>query len=123
MSEERLYMLFKKEEQKVSYKENMRGGQGTIMFNELLPEKMLNNKGRLFSTITIEKGCSIGFHVHEKEAEIFYVIEGSLTYNQNNEKKYIISKGDCIYNKEGTGHGVINESDEKAVLLACILFV
>ncbi len=122
MSEEHLYMLFKKQDQKVSYKENMRGGHGTIMFNELLPMGLLNEKGRLFSTITIEPGCSIGFHIHENECEAYYVLEGSLLYNENNEKEYIINEGDCVYNRNESGHGVKNESDKKAVILALILY-
>lgn len=116
-------MLFKNKDQKVSYKENMRGGQGAIMFNELLPVEYLQSKGRLFSTITIEKGCSIGFHMHEDEMETYYVIEGNLIYNENNEKEYIITKGDCVYNRAGTGHSVRNDGQEKAVILALILFV
>jgi quercetin dioxygenase-like cupin family protein len=122
MSEEHLYMLFKKQDQKVSYKENMRGGQGTIMFNELLPKELLNEKGRLFSTITIMPGCSIGNHIHENECETFYVLEGSLIYNENNEKEYAIRKGDCVYNKNMSGHGVRNESGKKAVILALIIY-
>ena len=122
MSEEHLYMLFKKQDQMVSYKENMRGGQGTIMFNELLPKELLNDKGRLFSLITIEPGCSIGFHIHENECEAYYILEGSLIYNDNNEKEYAIYEGDCVYNENMSGHGVRNEGEEKAVILALILF-
>ena len=123
MLEEYPYMLFKSQDQKLSYKANMRGGQGSIKFNELLPVELLQSKGRLFSAITIEKGCSIGFHIHEDEIEVYYVIEGNLTYNENNEREYIIRKGDCVYNRSGAGHGVRNDSKEKAVLIALIFFV
>jgi len=114
-------MLFKKQDQVVSYKENMRGGQGTIMLNELMPKELLNGKSRLFSTITIEPGCSIGFHTHEKECEIFYVIEGTLIYNENNDNEYTINVGDSVLNENMSGHSVRNESNCKAVILALIL--
>jgi len=116
-------MLFRKQDQKVSYRENMRDGQGTIMFNELLPKQFLNGKGRLFSLITVEPGCSIGFHVHENESETYYVIDGSLVYNDNNEKEYVIQEGDCVYNGNMRGHSVRNEGKSKAVVLALILFM
>jgi quercetin dioxygenase-like cupin family protein len=115
-------MLFKEDGHKVSYKENMRGGNGTIMFSELIPQGLLNEKGRLFSRIIIEPGCSIGFHTHEGEYEIYYVLEGELIYNENNEKEYVIAKGDCTFNPAGTGHGVKNNSNKRAVVIAVILF-
>lgn len=115
-------MLFKENEHKVSFKESMRGGSGTIMFHELIPQGLLNEKGRLFSRIIIEPGCSIGFHGHEGECEIYYMLEGELIYNENNEKEYVIMKGDCTFNPAGTGHGVKNNSNIQAVVIAVILF-
>ena len=67
-------MIRKAAECKVDHKEHMRDGDGTVLVKNLItgPEE-LNGKGRLFSELTLNPGCSIGFHVHENESELFKI--------------------------------------------------
>ena len=74
-------------------REHMRDGEGTVEILNLATPEELNDKGRLFAKITLHPGCSIGYHVHEKDSEIFYIIKGDASYSDNGETK-IISAGD-----------------------------
>ena len=65
------------------HNEKMRGGNGVVTITSFASPEELNNKGRLFANITLKPGCSIGFHMHENESELFYLMKGEALYNDN----------------------------------------
>ena len=71
-------MIRKAADCKKVYNEKMRGGNGTVEITSFATPEELNNKGRLFANITLKPGCGIGYHVHEAESELFYVMKGRL---------------------------------------------
>ena len=79
-------MIRKPEEFRIEYKEHMRDGDGTVQLTHFItgPEE-LNGKGRLFAKSTLNPGCSIGYHVHEGDAELFYILKGTAEYNDAGE--------------------------------------
>ena len=103
------------------YRENMRGGDGTVEITGFATPEELNNKGRLFANITLKPGCSIGFHVHEKDSELFYLIKGEAVYNDNGEE-YTVSAGDVMVCPAGTGHAIANKGEEVVELCAVIVY-
>ena len=107
---------------KVEYREHMRDGNGTVKLTSFIagPEE-LNEKGRLFSKITLNPGCSIGYHVHDKDAELFYIMKGTGGYSDNGEEK-IVHAGDVTICSTGTGHSIANETDEVLELVAVIVY-
>lgn len=115
-------MIRKANECKVEYREHMRDGDGTVMLTSFIggPEE-LNGKGRLFSKITLEPGCSIGFHVHEKDAELFYIMKGTAEYSDNGES-VTVTAGDVTVCPTGTGHAIANKGDETVELVAVIVY-
>ena len=115
-------MIRKKEDCKVEYREKMRDGNGTVELTSFIagPEE-LNDKGRLFSKITLKSGCSIGFHIHENDSELFYILKGTAEYNDNGEIK-TVSAGDVTICPAGTGHGIANNSEETVELVAVIVY-
>ena len=74
-------------------KVNMRGGDGQVIIREVLDKGEYKGASRLVAEIVIEPGCSIGSHMHENEEEIFYIMEGTATY-EDNGKTEILHKGD-----------------------------
>ena len=115
-------MIRRANECSVEYKEHMREGNGTIELTSLIGSSAeLYEKGRLFSVITIKPGCSIGYHVHEGEAELFYIMEGTAEYNDGGELK-TVTAGDVTICPPGTGHGIANRSDEVTEVVAVILY-
>ena len=115
-------MIRKADECKKEFREKMRDGNGTVEITNFIegPEDLCN-KGRMFSRLTLKSGCSIGFHVHEKDSELFYILRGEAEYNDNGEK-VMVSEGDVTICPAGTGHGIENKSDGTVELIAVIVY-
>ncbi len=102
-------------------KVQMRGGNGQAVINNVLDKGEYKGSSRLVATITLEPGCSIGAHVHENEEEIFYIIKGTATYNDDG-KIEILNVGDSCVCLSGQEHSIANESsDETLEIFAVIL--
>ena len=115
-------MIRKKDECKIEYREKMRDGNGTVEITNLITDPSeLYDKGRLFSKITLKSGCSIGYHIHENDSELFYFLKGTAKYNDNGEVKPV-SAGDVAICPAGSGHGVVNDSDEAVEFVALIVY-
>ncbi|MCF0134689.1 MAG: cupin domain-containing protein [Blautia sp.] len=115
-------MIRKAEECKVEYREHMRDGKGTVQVTNLItsPEE-LNEKGRLFAKITLNPGCSIGYHVHENDSELFYIMQGTAKYTDGDTEK-TVTAGDVTICPKGTGHSIANETDEVVEVIAVIVY-
>ena len=114
-------MIKKAADCKKEYRENMRGGNGTVELTSFATPEELNNKGRLFANITLKPGCGIGYHVHETDSELFYVMKGEALYNDNGTES-IVSAGDVMLCPAGTGHAVSNNGTEDVELCAVIVY-
>ena len=114
-------MIRKAADCKKVYNEKMRGGNGTVQITNFATPEELNNKGRLFANITLNPGCSIGFHMHEGESELFYVMKGEAVYNDNGTE-YPVSAGDVMLCPVGSGHAVANNGTEVVELCAVIVY-
>ena len=114
-------MIKKAAQCKKVYNEKMRGGNGTVEITHFATPEELNNKGRLFANITLNPGCGIGFHIHENESELFYVMKGEVLYNDNGTEQ-IQHAGDVMICPPGTGHAITNNSQEVAEVCAVIVY-
>lgn len=103
------------------YREHMRGGNGTVEITNFATPEELNNKGRLFANITLKPGCGIGYHVHEADSELFYLMKGEVLYNDNGVE-YTLSAGDVMICPAGTGHSVTNNGEADAEICAVIVY-
>jgi quercetin dioxygenase-like cupin family protein len=106
---------------KVEHREHMRDGNGTVQIDNFASAEELNEKGRLFGKITLKPGCSIGYHVHEKDAELFHILKGTAQYSDGG-KTVTVNAGDTTICPAGTGHSISNESDETVELIALIIY-
>ena len=114
-------MIRKASECNKDYRENMRGGNGTVEITNFATPAELNDKGRLFANITLKPGCSIGYHVHEKDSELFYLIKGTALYNDNGTE-CTLSAGDVMICPAGTGHSIANIGEEDVEVCAVIVY-
>ena len=114
-------MIKKANEFKTEYRENMRGGNGTVEITSFVTPAELNDKGRLFANITLRPGCSIGYHVHENDSEIFYMMKGEVLYNDNGVD-HVLTAGDVMVCPAGTGHSVANNGSEDVEICAVIVY-
>jgi quercetin dioxygenase-like cupin family protein len=113
-------MVYKNGTFDVTVNENMRGGDGSVTVERFLDRDGLYGKGRFCSKLTLGPGCSIGFHRHEGEMEMFYVITGSAEYSDNGEIK-TLEAGDVAYTPDGAGHSVKNNGADTLEMIALII--
>lgn len=114
-------MIKKAADLKTEYRENMRGGNGTVELTSFASPAELNDKGRLFANITLKPGCSIGYHVHENDSELFYLIKGEAVYNDNGVE-CTLKASDVTICPAGSGHGIANNSKENVEICAVIVY-
>lgn len=115
-------MIISKNEQAVDIRSNMVGGEGDITMVHFLNKEDAFGTGRLFAVFTLQPGCSIGYHKHEGEFEIYYMLEGTAEVVDEGET-YQIHAGDMMQCKPGGSHSIINKSEGLVRFLAFILNV
>lgn len=101
--------------------ENMHGGEGHVIIKRLLDEKQLNGKCGLYAEVTIEPGCSLGYHEHHGESETYYILSGKGIYSDNGTLR-MVEAGDVTFTPDGKGHAMTNSGDENLVFMALIIF-
>ena len=114
-------MIKKAADMQTEYRPNMRDGNGTVELTSFATPEELNDKGRLFANITLKPGCSIGYHVHEKDSELFYIMKGTALYNDNGVEG-TVSAGDVMLCPAGAGHAIANKGEETVELCAVIVY-
>lgn len=101
-------------------RENMRGGSGSVSITHLWKqEEMSSPFCRMAAVITLPPGSSIGFHTHENEEEIFYVISGTAALDDNGTLK-TLNTGDTSLTGNGAGHSLANAGSCDLVVMAVI---
>lgn len=115
-------MYTKKENLEVVVKTNLMGGKGDIVCRNFLKTEDAVGAGRMFSIVTIQPGDSIGYHRHEGEYEVYYVLEGTAKIVDDGEE-YLLHAEDMMQCKNGSSHSVENVGDGPLKMVALILFV
>ena len=114
-------MIKRADNMTANVKVKMRGGDGQAVVTEILDKGEYKGSARLIGTILLEPGCSIGAHVHENEEEVFYIIEGTATYDDNG-KDELLHKGDSCVCLGGQKHSIANRTEnENLTVFAVIL--
>ena len=104
---------------KVSRIEHMCEGNGHVIIKEILEEPYLAGKCGLYAEVTLEPGCSLGYHEHHGESETYYILAGQGEYNDNGAYRSV-SAGDITYTSSGKGHGLSNTGNTDLVFMALI---
>ena len=100
--------------------EHMAGGKGHVIIRDLLSEKEMNGKCRMFAEVTIEPGCSLGYHEHHGDNETFYILQGFGDYNDNGTVRKV-KPGDVTFTPNGSGHGLVNTGVSNLIFMALII--
>lgn len=92
---------------------NFKGGEG-----ELLTSNYVDSKNKIMMSC-LKPGASSGYHIHEQNSEIVYVIsgEGYFRYDGLIER---CKPGDVHYCPMGHSHAMYNDGTEDLVYLAIV---
>ena len=113
-------MIRQKSEMEKEVRERMRDGKGTVEILHIFSQKELKGKVRLFARLRLQKNCSIGYHLHDREEEIFYILSGTGRVTEGDTTS-IVGPGDAVLTGAGGGHAIENAGEEPLDLLATIL--
>lgn len=112
-------MIVSQSEMKRERREKMRGGDGAVDMLHLVDGGTLSG-ARLFSEITLEKGCSIGSHTHTGETEYYYILSGSGSVAEDDGTRNVRA-GDLVITGNGASHSIRNDGEEALRFIALIL--
>ena len=101
-------------------RENMLCGKGAVTITHLWQKNEMNTAHcRMAARLTLPPGAGIGYHVHENEEEIFYVISGTAELDDNGTVRKLFP-GDTSLTGNGAGHSLANAGQEDLVVMAVI---
>ncbi len=115
-------MIKSKDQMEKEVRERMREGKGTVEILHIFRKEELRGRTRLFARLRLPRGSAIGYHTHEGEEEVFYILSGSgLVSEAAQGKASRVGPGDAVLTGGGGGHSIENQGDEPLELLAVIL--
>ena len=100
--------------------EDVQRGNGVIKFPDLATKEQMYGHGRMFAHVTVDPGCSIGYHARNHETEFYYIIKGEGVFNDDG-KEVLVHAGDICATGYGQSHGLENKTDEPVELIALIV--
>ena len=115
--------MFKKQsEMRSNSMEKVLGGEGVIVFEHIFEADEMESNCRTLAKGIFEPGSSIGYHIHEAEEEVYYVLSGVATVNMNGETR-LIHPGEAAYLAPGGWHSVTNNEQVPLEMLVVITTV
>ena len=114
-------MITRYEDRQIERKDNFKGGEGYLVNRVILPADGMYGKGRIFNTVTLEKNCEIGWHIHEGDGETFLILSGEGEFNDNGTVT-TVRAGDVCFTGDGEGHSLKNLRDEPLEYVALVLY-
>ncbi|MBE5750425.1 MAG: cupin domain-containing protein [Clostridiales bacterium] len=112
-------MIKTRAEQTKTSEYNNKGGKAFDLY-DLKEFNGINPKIKQFSYVELDCGEEVPFHVHEGNAENYYIISGSGIYNDNG-KDIPVSDGVITFTPSGQGHALKNTGNEKLCFIALVL--
>lgn len=79
--------------------------------------KIIGEVNDVFVKIAKIKGDKIPWHNHDKEDELFYIVEGRLLFEEEGKDPFTMQKGDIYIVKRGINHKVSSLEECKIMLI------
>jgi len=112
-------MVIHRSQMNVEEKEQLRGGEGVTRLTHLVDGSAEKNV-RILAELTLEPGCSIGYHQHDGETEYYFILSGTGTVNDNG-KDVEVAQGDAVVTGNGAYHSIKNTGTVPLVFHAVIV--
>ncbi len=109
-------------ETKTDISKNRFGGNGEVIIEHYLDEKLLNDSVVMYAKVILKPGCSLGYHKHEGNSETIVVLQGTAEYNDNGTA-VTLHAGDKVHCPSGESHSIGNPADAKEDLLLQALVI
>lgn len=101
-------MLFT--DKKTDVSTNRFGGNGDVIINHYIDEKMINDSIVMYAEVVLKPGCSLGYHQHNGNSETIVVLSGIAEYNDNGTTM-TLKAGDTVHCPDGEWHSIGNSAE------------
>ena len=112
-------MIKTKDQQTVKTETNA-SGDVKLYLKDLAGFEGKNPKMRMFAHASLKPGEEVGFHIHNNEAESYYILSGEGDYNDNGEVVKV-TPGTVTFTPSCSGHGLVNTGKEMLEFIALII--
>ncbi len=113
--------MIRKNKDRTSFAKEMFGGPGLMKASQILNADEFCGKGRLFNHVVLEPGSGVGLHRHKNDFEVYYLLKGTATYNDNG-REVEVGPGDVMVCPDGEEHSIVNTGTTDVEMIALILF-
>ena len=113
-------MIHKNSQMVSEHKPNIRGGEGSPLFQFLFSSEELGGRASMLAAVTLQPGESVGVHPHVDNGEVYYILEGKAMVEEDGVETEL-SAGDAEFCADGHSHAIRNHTDEPTVFLALIV--
>lgn len=112
--------MIKTKEQLSTKTEANASGDIKLLLKNLADFDGKNPKLRMFAHACLKPGEEVEFHIHNNEAESYYILSGEGAYNDNGEYM-TVHPGTVTFTPSGSGHGIKNIGSEMLEFIALII--
>ncbi|AQL43508.1 cupin [Halorientalis sp. IM1011] len=86
---------------------------------EVIDEELAVSDDVLVKAFALGPGAELDPHVHDGAANVFHVLDGTVTVVQDDTEERITAPG-VVFHERGQSHGARNETEEVAILTASL---
>ena len=114
-------MLKKKSDIIGNVHENFKGGEGNVTSFHFMTEQEVLGAGRVFAKFSIQPGCSVGYHKHDGDSEVYYILKGKGLISDDGTD-VVVEAGDAQFCPDGHCHSIKNIGEDTLEYIAIILY-
>jgi quercetin dioxygenase-like cupin family protein len=86
---------------------------------EVVDEELAVSDDVLVKVFALGPGAELDPHVHDGAANVFHVLDGTVTVVQDDTEETITAPG-VVFNERSQSHGARNEGEDAAILTASL---
>ena len=113
-------MIIKNEDRTKHIRHGVRDGHGNVYEELVVPPEELCGNGRLYAKETLKPGDSIGYHDHQGEREIYFILDGKAKVIDDGMPS-IVLKDDVMITGSGHAHSIENVGSKDLIFMALII--
>ena len=106
-------MILDFSQMEVTKLDNFKGGA-----KEMYSKMFVDESNKIMLSV-LKPGASIGYHKHEENCEIIFMIKGNAMVNYDNETLRL-QNGQAFYCPKGHSHDLVNDTDEEIMFFAVV---
>ena len=106
----------------VDKNEHMRGGEGVVTVRHFSDKEEMLGKGRMFATMLLPPGASIGKHQHVNDFEVYVIQKGRAKVMDPDNGEAFLEPGDMMLCRDSEFHAIENAGEDELEVTALILY-